>query len=505
MYSQSFKFERRFLPTVLLAIVALLNSAFAQGNVLASSVAGTEQGSASGASNSQKSSSQKSTKKAVPAGLEKIQHFVFIMKENRTFDNYFGTFPGADGATSGPVSIGKIVPMGHTPDASPRDIWHDWSSAIVAIDNGRMDKFDLSRYGNQNNDYLAYTQLVQSDIPNYWAYASTFTLGDHMFSSQHGLTLPNHMFWVAGTSGGVIGNPMPIPQAGCDAIPGTVIQVLDAQGNLTFPFPCFDFQTLSDSLDNAGIGWKFYSPPKVVFNPLDSINHIRNTQVWTDHVVDISQFETDAAAGTLPTVSWLVPPGNVSEHTPRSSCAGENWTVEQINSIMNGPQWGSTAIFVTWDDFGGFYDHVPPQQLDQDGLGARVPVLIISPYAKPHFVSKTQYEFASLMKIVEEAYGLPNLTNRDLIANDMLDSFDFSQNVPPATGSSAADLSCGFAVGIEICQYAIGELAQPGAGRHCAQLGQCGYLERFQHQHQRGLQPDQQLHPRLSFLCLLHH
>ena len=145
--------------------------------------------------------------RAANPGMEQINQVVFIIKENRTFDNYFGTFSGADGATSGVISTGDVIPLGHTPDRTPRDISHSWNSALTAIDGGAMDQFDLIPGGNQNGDYLSYTQLTESDIPNYFALARYFTLGDAMFSSLTGPSFPNHLYTVGAQSGGAINNP----------------------------------------------------------------------------------------------------------------------------------------------------------------------------------------------------------------------------------------------------------------------------------------------------------
>ena len=374
-------------------------------------------------------------------GMDAIQHIVFIIKENRTFDNYFGTFPGADGATTGTLSTGQVIPLGHTPDRTPGDICHNWSCALQAMDGGKMDDFDLIpvyRGGKPvpGPQRLSYTQLTESDIPNYFAYARNFVLADRMFSSLHGPSLPNHLYTVAAQSGGVINNPTDPEDWGCDAAEGTTVQVMDSSGQISKQTPCFDFQTLADSLQNAGITWKYYAPsqgePGYIWSTLDSINHVRNTTLWTDHVVEWTQFVSDAKSGQLPAVSWLVTRPNLSDHPPASSCQGENWTVNQLNAVMQGPDWSSTAVFLTWDDFGGFYDHVPPPTLDQFGLGPRVPLVIISPFAKKGFVSHTTYEFSSFLKFVEERYGLPPLADRDKAANDMLDSFDFTQTpLPP--------------------------------------------------------------------------
>ncbi len=371
--------------------------------------------------------------------LDAIQHVVFIIKENRTFDNYFGTFPGADGATHGTISTGQVIPLGHTPDQTPRDICHDWSCAILAIDGGKMDKFDLEALGhagacNVNGDYLCYTQVTQQDIPNYFAYAQNFVLADRMFSSLHGPSFPNHLYTVAADSGGAIGNPS--SGAGCDSDDTAFVQVIDSSGNYSRQYPCFDFETLADSLQNAGISWKYYAPQKgengYKWSALDAIKHIRNSSLWTDDVVPHTQFVSDAQSGQLPAVSWLVTNEETSEHPPFSTCQGENWTVQQLNALMQGPAWNSTAVFLTWDDFGGFYDHVPPANLDRYGLGPRVPLIIISPYAKKGFISHTNYEFSSFLRFVELRWGLKALTERDTKANDMTDSFNFTQQpLPP--------------------------------------------------------------------------
>lgn len=367
---------------------------------------------------------------AAPAGINQIKHIVFLIKENRSFDNYFGLFPGADGATTGITSTGHVIPLRHTPD-QVEDIGHDWPSAINAMDGGRMDHFDLIAGGNVNGEYLAYSELTQADIPNYYTYARRFALADQMFSSMHGPSFPNHLYIIAAQAGGVISVPVNKTWSwGCDAVAGTTVQVLNGLGEISDVLPCFDFPTLADNLDTAGVDWRYYAPPENTrgyqYSTYDSISHIRYSSLWSEHVFPDTQFETDAKNGNLPPVSWLVT-GLNSEHPPNSTCQGENWTVAQINAIMQGPDWSSTAIFLTWDDFGGFYDQVTPPNFDQYGLGPRVPLIIISPYARAGYISHTQYEFASVLKFIEEDFNLPPLTERDADANDTTDSFNFSQ------------------------------------------------------------------------------
>jgi phospholipase C len=383
-----------------------------------------------------------------PGNLEafrsKIQHIVFIIKENRSFDTYFGTFPGADGATSGVISTGERMALKHAPDRMPRDLGHNWEDARRAMNDGRMDRFDLVREGNLKSDFLSMTQFLDSDIPNYWNYAEHFALADHMFSSLAGPSFPNHLYTVASQAGGAINNPNSLVW-GCDADERTRVEVLDAVGALTREYPCFDFGTLADSLEAGGVSWRYYAPVRgqrgYIWSALDAIRHIRFSPLWQSRVVPFGRFVEDAASGTLPAVSWLIPDFDVSEHpTVRafagttlnvSACAGENWTVQQINAIMQGPAWPTTAIVLTWDDFGGFYDHVPPPGVDQLGLGPRVPLIVISPYVKERTVSHTVYEFASVLQFIETRHKVKALAGRDVEANSLLDMFDFSQVPAP--------------------------------------------------------------------------
>lgn len=371
-------------------------------------------------------------------GINQIQHIVFIIKENRTFDNYFGTFPGANGATSGTLSTGQTISLGHTPDATPCDIGHSYQNARQAMDGGKMDKFDLipqCLISTQGDIPLSYTQLTQQDIPNYWTYAQNFVLADNMFSSLAGPSFPNHLYSVAAQSGGAINVPVG-GSWGCDAVSTTTVQVMDNQGSITDMFPCFDFQTIADSLQTSGISWKYYAPGQgqsgYIWSAFNAIKHIRETALWNTNVVPDTQFEADATSGDLPAVSWLVTTFVNSEHPAGgNTCAGENWTVQQINAIMQGPEWNSTAIFLTWDDYGGFYDHVAPPDLDVYGLGPRVPLIVISPFAKKGFISHSQYEFSSVLRFIEERFKLNPLTPRDTASNDMTDSFDFTQAPRP--------------------------------------------------------------------------
>lgn len=376
-------------------------------------------------------------------GMNQIQHIIFLVRENRSFDHYFGLFPGADGTSTATISNGQTISLGHATDATPQDLCHTTQCAEIGIDGGKMDGFDLLLGGNKNNDFIAFTQMWQQDIPNYWKYAQTFVLGDHMFSSEHSDSFPNHLYTVGATSDGVVAIPLP-PLTnssenyswGCDAPPDVTVAQVDDEDNIDAVFPCFDFPVLPQSLSSIGVSWKYYAVPEdttgYTFSTLDAIDPIRNGPLWSSNVVADTTFINDAATGNLPAVAWLTTGRHMTEHPPESVCSGENWTVNALNAVMQGPDWNSTVIFVMWDDFGGFFDHVPPPTEDSYGLGERVPFLIISPFAKAGYISSTQYEASSILKFVEERFGLPPLTQRDANANDTTDSFNFSQSpLPP--------------------------------------------------------------------------
>jgi phospholipase C len=362
-----------------------------------------------------------------------IQHIIFMDKENRSFDSMFGTYPGANGATTYVDATGATHPLNHQPDHLLRDISHQPDAAKLALDGGKMDLFSQIPGAMQNGVDESDSQFIQSDIPNYWSYASHFTLADAFFSNIRGPSFPNHLFSIGATSVNVDNNPG-TNRWGCDSDPALRVEQVAPDGTKTQVYPCFDFQTLGDLLNAKNISWKYYAPGQdksgYIWSSYDAIRHIRMGPDWQTHVVDYSQFATDAAAGSLPTVSWLVQPGGVSDHPPASECLSENWTVQQINAIMSNPaEWAHTAIVLTWDDFGGFYDHVvPPAGPNaQIGYGFRVPAIVISPYSRPGFIDHTTYTYASMLKFAEETLGLPSLGNADASANGLLNSFDFAQ------------------------------------------------------------------------------
>jgi phospholipase C len=373
--------------------------------------------------------------------IDKIQHIVIIDKENRSFDSMFGRFPGADGATWGRLASGHKVKLTHQPDHLLLDIDHSGPAAARAVNNGRMNKFSSLPGAIQNGKNESLSQFTEKDIPGYWTYARNYTLADHFFSTVLGPSFPNHLVTVAATSNSAIDNPIDISHRawGCDSGPyARVLSVSPSNGRLHYVRPCYTLPTLPEELSAARISWKYYSPPQYqsgyIWNALDAVRNVRYSALWKSNVANTSGFVKDAASGTLPQVSWVVMGEAQSDHPPYSICVGENWTENAINSVMRGPDWSNTVIILTWDDFGGFYDHVAPPVHSWTGFGPRVPTIVISPFSRAHVVDHTVYDFNSVLRLIENRFGLsPLLRNADGSAVSIANTLNFDQTPVPPT------------------------------------------------------------------------
>jgi phospholipase C len=389
---------------------------------------------------------QASDPATIQAARSKIKHIVFLVKENRTFDMLFGKFPGANGATEGTHCDGTTAPLAHAPD-DIGDLPHSFADGVEVIDGGKMDCFKDA----------GYAQYDERDIPNYWAYARRYVLADNFFSSEYGPTCVEHFFNYAAQSDRFVDCARP-GQFGlrhrefCDdpfetayTLPSLspeqsdqlfAIQEQGPSGaaelktNYRLRFPCTDVKVLPDLLRAKGISWREYRGNTSWVQPLREVRHVRFSPMYRD-VVPNTRFDTDVTSGHLPQVSWLTPPVPLSDHPPHSLCEGENWLVDTLNTLMRSKYWSSTAIVVTWDDFGGYYDHVAPPHLDLYGLGPRVPALVISPWSKRGLIDHDQMDFASVLKLIETIFDLPSLTDRDATADDMLSGFDFRGGPEP--------------------------------------------------------------------------
>ena len=381
-----------------------------------------------------------------------IKRVIYLMLENRSFNNLFGSFPGVTGTNTG-VMNGKEVPLVKCPDWLPGDLPHDRSAFLNCINHGKMDGFNTGLYGA-----WGYSQMERQQIPNYWQWANEYVLSDHFFASCAGPSYPNHYYFIAGTSGGTIDNPeniemlvdQPFPGAkfkswGCDAIGNeTFVFVKDEQNNLTKHDTCFDFPTVGEQLSSRNIDWAFYSavPGQVGYfwNAYNGVSQVFHTDVWHQHMRPIDNVLDDIKASRLPPVTWMTPRFELSDHPPFSTGFSHNWVSDLINAVMRSDMWEHTVIFLTWDEWGGFYDPVLPPVVDDIGLGFRVPLLTISPYAKRGYVDHEVGEFSTPLRFISDNWGLPYLTKRIANTHDMSGLFDFTKKPrPPAIGSAKVD------------------------------------------------------------------
>ena len=375
-----------------------------------------------------------------PLGSDAIEHVVVIIQENRSFDNFFHGFPGADSATSGASHHGPVTLM--PVDLNSRnDIGHEHESFATEYDGGRLDGFDsvviyaLPKYPPPHGQLFPYGYVPQDQIAPYWTLASQYVLADRTFQSNSGPSFPAHQYLIAGQSDNIPDGPSKSPW-GCDAPPGTTETQITQNGLIPGPFPCFSYATLGNELDAKGLEWRFYAPlihaPGGVFSAYDAIRDIRYGPDWHRKVKSPeTRVLDDIAAGYLAPVTWIVPSAIDSDHSGTHSSRGPNWVASVVNAIGTSQYWNSTAIFVIWDDWGGWYDHVVPPQYDLMGLGFRVPLLVVSPWAKHGYVSHVQHESASILKFIEDDFGLPSLGQADARADSLIDCFDFSQKPAP--------------------------------------------------------------------------
>jgi phospholipase C len=376
-----------------------------------------------------------------------IKHVVVIIQENRSFENFFAGYPGANAPLTGKAG-GKTIALKPITFVGP-DLQHDWASSIVSWDKGKMDgfyHFGIHPYGK----YAAYSYVKKSLIKPYWDMANQYVLADAMYPTEFGGSFTAHLTLVAGTDDlnprkAEVNIPSGLPPQDCDSSPGaktsyvTPNRVIHA---FKGPFPCFDqFKTAAQTLDQAGVSWKYYATQLIgagMWEPYEAIKYVRDGPDWNKNIiVPQTTILTDPGNGDLASVSWVSPSIQDSDHPESQSDQGPSWVASVVNAVGESSYWNSTAIIVLWDDWGGWYDNAPPPQPDFRGLGIRVPCLIISPYAREGtsgqgYVSHTQYEYGSILKFIEEAFDLPYLGSTadgytDRRATSIDDAFDFTQ------------------------------------------------------------------------------
>jgi phospholipase C len=386
-----------------------------------------------------------------PAGdrtSSKITHVVIIYQENRTPDNLFNGFPGADTVRYGYNSQGKRVALARVSITAPYDLGHQHADFVDEYNGGKMNGFDQDRGRCQSpivcrpGAVRAYGYVPRDEVLPYFDMAEQYAFGDRMFQTNEGPSFPAHQYIVSGTSAITDGSPLRASEnpthgggagGGCDSPAGTLVILIDPAGQEGQQvYPCFDRISLMELLDRASLSWRYYQaePGGGLWNGPDAILRIRESSTYDSHVATPpTQVLTDIAHGKLANVVWVTPTGLDSDHALSNNGSGPSWVAAVVNAIGESPYWKNTAIFVTWDDWGGWFDHVKPPIYNSYELGFRVPLIVISPYAKNHYISHDQHEFGSILKFTEKIFGLPSMHTTDARADDLFDCFDF--NKPP--------------------------------------------------------------------------
>jgi len=426
-----------------------------------------------------------------------IQHVVIIFQENRTPDNLFQdpvlVARGADIAASGknsnsPTGITTLTP---TTLVTNYDLSHAHAAFVTSYNNGNMDGANLisvtcpAPCSPPVPPNVEYQYVQASDVQPYFKLAETYTFGDRMFQTNQGPSFPAHQYIISGTSMASTESTAPSnffaaentsgvangnSDTGCTAPPAEFVGLIDTTNmdsttnETTAAYPCYDHPTLTDLLDQNNISWKYYTPSAgSIWTGPNAISHMCGPNAappnatactgsdWTNHVVlNQTQILTDVTSGQLPAVSWVIPDGNESDHALGTDGSGPSWVASVVNAIGGSKYWANTAIIVTWDDWGGWYDHVVPPVSTTNSyqIGFRVPLIVVSPYAKAAYISHQQHDFGSILKFIETTFDLPTIAPTspypyaDVSADDLSDCFNFGQTplkfqaIPAALGAS---------------------------------------------------------------------
>ncbi len=429
----------------------------------------------------------------VPAGIHKIKHVIVIQQENRSFDSYFGTYPHADGipmhngtptvCVPDPASGACVAPYVDHADVNGGGP-HSYKNAIADINGGQMNGFigqaesgrrgcldptDPACTNSANPDVMGYH--TGSDIPNYWAYAKDFVLQDHMFEPNASWSLPAHLFLVSEWSALCTEHDNPFSCVNAIQLPGQRPPDFPAvYGGATRDTPIYAWTDLTYLLYKSHVSWGYYvvsgtepdcendaaetcapvaqsSSTYGIWNPLPFFDTVKADHQLTN-IQSVDSFYNAAKRGTLPAVSWVVPSGEVSEHPPAPVSFGQSYVTSLINAVMRSPDWSSTAIFLAWDDWGGFYDHVLPPTVDENGYGLRVPGILISPYARRGYIDHQTLSFDAYDKFIEDDFlngqrlnpatdgrpdPRPDVREDEAILGNLVSEFNFNQRpLPPA-------------------------------------------------------------------------
>jgi phospholipase C len=393
-----------------------------------------------------------------------FQHVVVIIQENRSTDDLFQdpvlVSRGADIASSGVNSQGQTINLAPIGLVTDFDLNHTHKSFEIMYDGGKMDGADqipvICDPGATNCPIpnVQFSYVNPSQITPYFALAEQYTFGDRMFQTNEGPSFPAHQFILAGTSEPSVGSDLFAAEnlnvasqnAGCIAAPNITVALIDPSGNESqSSYPCYEHPTLTDLLNQKGISWKYYAPsPGSIWTAPNAIQHMcgpnnpppNGTECkgsdWVNNVSLQSKSNpapilTDISNNNLPAVSWVIPSAANSDHADINDGGGPSWVASIVNAIGNSSYWSNTAIIIAWDDWGGWYDHVAPRVINSYEYGFRVPLIVVSPYAKPQYISHETHDFGSILKFIEEDYGLGSLGYADALADDLSDCFNLKQ------------------------------------------------------------------------------
>ena len=381
-------------------------------------------------------------------GAGKIKHIVYIVQENRSFDNMFQGYPGADTVAKGKISTGETVKLKPVGLAAFYVIDHS-AEAMFAACNGtgklpgtqcRNNGFnkELNAGGPSNVKYPEYVYVPHNESKPYWDMAREGVLADKMFQSQIDESFTAHQYIIAAQDDWAVDLPTSFYWGCQDSKTIEVPTITKERAIGRYESACFNYTTLGDELDKAGLSWKFYaskygSPSSGdggTWSSYQAIDHIYNGPDWKKDVISPNwKFITDVRAGKLADFTWVMPVCDDSDHVNCPGGFGPSWVAALVNTVGKSKFWDSTAIFIQWDDWGGLYDHVPPPYKDRDSVGFRVPLIVMSPYSKQNYVSHLPYETASVLRFAEDLWGLPQMAAADKRANSpAADCFDFSQS-----------------------------------------------------------------------------
>ena len=361
-----------------------------------------------------KNSSITPTPTPTPVTQAVVKNVIVVVMQNRSFDNLFGTFPGANGIQPGvpgftqKTSTGATVTPQLLTSVSTPDLPHTRNDFLRTVDNGLMDKFAFFNGATSMGHY----DNTSPGVGTLWSWAQQFALADNFFPSVMGDAPSNQLYLVAADDNNDPGTLQPF-------FPPCNTQVKASAG--------YTFQHVGDQLATKGLTWGWYAEDYT--NCSFYVPQENPFQFFTDShsstsVKDFSNFATDLNSGNLPAVSYIQPAPGHSMHPGSGSIdGGITWLDSFIKQIQGSPVWANAAIIVIWDSSGGWWDHVPPPQVDAQGLGPRVPMLVISPFAKKNFISHTQMDDVSILRFIQRTFGLAPLNARNQLGNDLNDMF----------------------------------------------------------------------------------